>query len=191
MMKIKGSLLIFPIAVCLLIAGVALYIWLGCYNIAATVPHWKVTHLFLEEVRERSISAHGRGIIVPPLKEPKFMDMGFKNYHAMCRLCHGAPGYSQTEIAKGFYPPPPDLTKEESAVRDRNGAELYWVIKNGIKMTGMPAFGPTHSEDELWGVVSFLKKLPSLKPEEYKAMVKAAGLHGEREDDHPHGHKAH
>ncbi len=175
---------------CFLIILIAAFVWSGIYNVAATVPHWKVTHLFLEEVRERSISTHSRGIIVPPLKEPKFMDTGFKNYHAMCRLCHGTPGYSQTEIAKGLYPPPPDLTKEES-VKDRNGAELYWVIRNGIKMTGMPAFGPTHSEDELWGIVAFLKKLPSLKPEEYKAMVKAAGLHREREDDHSHGHKLH
>ncbi len=173
-----------------LIAAGAVLVWSGSYNIAATVPHWKVTHLFLEEVRERSISAHSRGIIVPSLINPKLIEAGFRNYHEMCRLCHGAPGYSQTEIAKGLYPPPPDLTKEES-VKDRNDAQFYWVIKNGIKMTGMAAFGPTHKEQELWGIVAFLKKLPSLKPEEYKAMVRAAGLHGEREDDHPHSHKAH
>lgn len=103
----------------------------------------------------------------------------------MSRLCHSAPGYSRTEIAQGLYPLPPDLTKEEFLKR-RNNAELYWVIKNGIKMTGMPAFGPTHSEEELWGIVVFLKRLPNLKPEEYKAMVKAAGLDKEKEDHHSH-----
>lgn len=71
----------------------------------------------------------------------------------------------------------------------RNEAELYWVIKNGIKMTGMAAFGPTHSEDELWGIVAFLKRLPNLRPEEYRAMIKAAGLDKEPEDHH-HGHKS-
>ena len=172
-----------------LIAAGAVLMWSGSYNVGATVPHRDITHWFLGKVRERSISAHSRGIVVPSIKDPKLVDIGFKNYHAMCRLCHGAPGYSQTEIAKGLYPPPPDLTKQES-VRDRNDAQFYWVIKNGIKMTGMAAFGPTHEEQELWGIVSFLRKLPGLKPEEYKAMVKAAGLHGEREDDHPHGHKA-
>jgi mono/diheme cytochrome c family protein len=68
-------------------------------------------------------------------------------------------------------------------------AELYWIIENGIKMTGMPAFGPTHSKDELWGMVVFVKGLPNLKPEEYAAMVKTAGLQEEKEDDHHHGHK--
>jgi hypothetical protein len=71
----------------------------------------------------------------------------------------------------------------------RNDAELYWVIKNGIKMTGMGAFGPTHSEDELLGMVVFVKRLPKLKPEEYAAMIKSVGLQEEREDDHHHSHK--
>jgi len=183
MINIKGTLLTLLIAVCILFAGVAVYIWLGWFNVAATRPHWKITHWFLGEVRERSISAHSRGIIIPPLEDSKLFDIGFENYHTMCRLCHGASGYSRTEIAKGLYPLPPDLTKEE-LVKRQNDAELYWVIKNGIKMTGMPAFGPTHSEDELLGIVAFLKKLPNLKPEEYRAMVKASGLEKEKEDHH-------
>ena len=188
MINIKGGLLTLIIAVCILFAGIAVYIWLGWYNVAANVPHWKITHWFLEKVRERSISAHSKGIIVPSLNNPKLMVAGFRNYREMCRLCHGAPGYSPTEIAKGLYPPPPDLTKEESG-KDRNDAQFYWVIKNGIKMTGMAAFGPTHKEQEIWGVVAFLRRLPDLKPGEYEAKVKAAGLHEEREDGHSHGHK--
>src|SRR4030042_34268 len=167
----------------LLIAAVAAFVWTGSYNVAASVPHWKITHWFLEKVREQSISAHSRGTIVPSLNNPKLVETGFKNYHEMCRLCHGAPGYSRTEIAKGLYPLPPDLTKEE-LVKRQNDAELYWVIKNGIKMTGMPAFGPTHSEEELLGIVVFLKRLPNLKPEEYRSLVKAAGLDKEKEDHH-------
>src|SRR4030042_2533108 len=92
------------IIVGLLIAAVAAFVWSGCYNVAANVPHWKITHWFLEKVRERSISAHSKGIIVPSLNNPKLMVAGFRNYREMCRLCHGAPGYSPTEIAKGFYP---------------------------------------------------------------------------------------
>jgi mono/diheme cytochrome c family protein len=173
----------------LLIATIATFVWSGSYNVAATVPHWKITHWFLEEVRERSISVQSKGITVPPLDNPKLVEAGFKNYHEMCRLCHGAPGNPRTEIDKGLYPNPPDFTSKD--IKMRNEAELYWIIKNGIKMTGMPAFGPTHGEEELWGIVAFLKGLPGLKPEEYKAMVKAAGLHGEREDDDHHGHKPH
>lgn len=164
----------------LLIATIATFVWSGSYNVAANVPHWKITHRFLEEVRERSISAQSRAIVVPSIKDPKLVDIGFKNYHAMCRLCHGAPGNPRTEIAKGLYPNPPDFTLKD--IKMPNEAELYWIIKNGIKMTGMPAFGPTHSDEELWGIVAFLKGLADLKPEEYQTMVKAAGLH----DIQPH-----
>jgi hypothetical protein len=171
------------------VGGIAVFVWSGSYNVAADVPHWKITHWFLEKVREQSISSHSRGIYVLSLKDPKLIEIGLRHYHSMVRLCHNAPGYPQTEIAKGLNPSPPDLTGKD--IEWGSEAELYWVIKNGIKMTGMPAFGPTHSEDELWGVAAFLEKLPNLKPEEYKTMVKAAGLHGEEEDGHPHGHKAH
>src|SRR4030067_536430 len=89
------------IIVGLLIAAIAAFVWSGGYNVAAIVPHWKITHWFLEEVREQSISAYSKGTIVPSLNNPKLVETGFKNYHEMCRLCHGAPGYSSTEIAKG------------------------------------------------------------------------------------------
>jgi mono/diheme cytochrome c family protein len=167
----------------LLLIAVAAFVWSGGYNVAASVPHWKITHWFLEKVRDRSISAHSKGIIVPSLKDPKLLDIGFKNYHAMCRVCHGTPGNSPNEIAKGLNPNPPDFTSK--SIEMPNDAELYWVIKNGIKMTGMPSFGPTHSEDELWGIVTFLRRLPKLKPEEYNAMVKASGL-SDSMDHHEH-----
>ncbi|MCJ7783025.1 MAG: cytochrome c, partial [Desulfobacterales bacterium] len=164
--------LAFLVVLCLLVGGIAVFVWWGGYNVAATVPHWKVTRWFLEEVRERSISSHSKGVDVPSSKDPKLIEIGLRHYHSMRRLCHNAPGCAQTEITQGLNPRPPDFTRKE--IGWGSEAELCWVIKNGIKMTGMPAFGPTHSEDELWGVVAFLKKLPSLKPEEYKAMVKAA-----------------
>ena len=178
----KMLLTLFAI-LCFLIVLIAAFVWSGSYNVAANVPHWKITHWFLGIVRDRSIFTHSKGIIVPSLKDPKLLDIGFKNYHAMCRVCHGTPGSSPNEIAKGLNPSPPDFTSK--SIEMRNDAELYWVIKNGIKMTGMPAFGPTHSEDELWGIVTFLRRLPKLKPEEYNAMVKASGL-SDSMDHHEH-----
>jgi len=168
----------------LLVVAVAVLLWSGSYNVAATVPHWRVTHWVLGKVRDQSIAAHSKGIIVPSLKDLKLFDIGFKNYHAMCRGCHSAPGDPRTEIAKGLNPSPPDFASKD--MKMRNEAELYWVIKNGIKMAGMPAFGPTHNEEELWGIVAFLRRLPNLKPKEYNAMVKAAHIH----DTQPrHHHK--
>lgn len=180
-MKIFLALLIIFV---LLIVVLAAFVWSGRYSVAATVPHRKVTDWFMGKVRDRSISVHSKGIATPSLINPKLVDIGFREYHPMCRLCHGAPGYSRTEIAKGLYPAPPDLTSRDVLKRLSN-TELYWVIKNGIKMTGMPAFGPTHSEDELWAIVAFVKRLPDLKPDEYSAMVKATRLH----DTQPHHHQ--
>lgn len=165
----------FFVALFLLTGTVSVLVWSGSYNVAATVPHWKITHWFLEKVREQSIAAHSQGISLPPLTEQKLIHIGFKNYHAMCQFCHGAPGYSRTEIAQGLYPSPPELTSG-NVLKEQNNAELYWVIKNGIKMTGMPAFGPTHTEDELWGIVAFVNTLPTLKAEEYDGLVKTFGM---------------
>jgi mono/diheme cytochrome c family protein len=90
----------------------------------------------------------------------------------MCRLCHGAPGEFLLEFAQGLNPKAPILASQD--VQARGDHELYWIVKNGIKMTGMPAFGPTHDEGELWSIISFLRQLGNLTPEKYEAMVKAA-----------------
>lgn len=174
--------LIFIAIGCLLGVGGAAFVWSGFYNIAANVPHWQITRWFLEEVRERSVAAHSKGVIVPALNDPKLADAGFRHYHAMCRLCHNAPGYPRTEISQGLYPPPPDFTAKETVLP--SGAEIYWMVRNGIKMTGMPAFGPTHTEEELWGIVAFVKRVPNLKPEEYRAMERAARL--QKGEEHHH-----
>ena len=168
-----------------LVVLIIAYVWSGSYNVAARVPHWSITLWFLEKVREQSISAHSRTISVLSSKHPERITIGFRNYHAMCRICHGAPGYRQSEIAQGLYPRPPEITSK--GVQRRSDAELYWIIENGIKMTGMPAFGPTHSKDELLGVVTFIRHLPDLNPKEYQAMVIEAGFKEEGAEDHHHG----
>jgi mono/diheme cytochrome c family protein len=166
-------------AICLIVAGIAVFVWTGTYNVAATEPHWSATVWFLNEVRERSISVRSRGIIPPSLRDQRLVEIGFRHYHEMCRLCHGAPGVPAEEFAKGLNPKPPNLTSKD--VQELSRSELYWVVKNGIKMTGMPAFGVTHTEEELWAMVAFAKCLPDLKPEEYEAMVKAAHLAGDQQ----------
>lgn len=169
-----------------LIAAAAIFMWSGRYNVAATVPHWDITARLMEGALSRSIKFHSRGIQPPSLKGLKLIKVGFREYHAMCRSCHGAPGYPQAEFAQGLYPKPPNLGSKD--MPQLNDAELYWVVKNGIKMTGMPAFGPTHDQDELWAIVAFLKRMPNVRPKEYEAMVKETGRHDEGEK-HRHGVK--
>jgi len=177
--------LILTALLCLLVAGVAVFVWSGAYNVSAKVPHWSITLWFLEKVRDQSISTHSKQIPTLSSRNPERINIGFRNYHAMCRTCHGAPGYAQTQVAKGLYPKPPEY--KSGNVQRWSDAELYWIIDNGIKMTGMPAFGPTHSKDGLWGVVTFVRHLPNLNPKEYQAMVEAAGFKEVGIEDHHHG----
>jgi mono/diheme cytochrome c family protein len=157
----------------LLVVGGVLFVFSGMYNVSADVPHWRLTFLILDEARDRSIEFHSEGITVRRLDE-KLAAIGFPHFHDMCRLCHGAPGYSREEFAAGLYPSPPDLST--AAFQDEaTDAKLYWVVKHGLKMTGMPSFGVTHDEETLWGIVAFARQLPKLTPEDYASMVKKTG----------------
>jgi mono/diheme cytochrome c family protein len=163
-----------------LLGGVAV-IYTGAYDVAATAPYWPVTHWVMETARIRSIKAHAAGIQVPQnFDAPGNIPMGVEHFAAHCAVCHGAPGVPRGDIAHGLYPPPPDLAKTVKLYSD---GELFWIVKNGIKMTGMPAWSD-HSDAELWATVAFIKKLPDLSEQDYAKLVMANMAHGTQ---HHHG----
>lgn len=176
------SIVIILVIIILLVAAGVIYMYSGYYNIAATQPHWKTTVSIINRLRNASIAAHSTGIQPTSITDPKLLNEGLRHFHEMCRLCHGAPGYEKEEFAKGLYPKPPDLASR--GIQQLRDAEIFWVLKNGIKMTGMPAFGPTHQDDELWGMVSISRRLPGLTPEQYKKMLKTSGVGSEKEHHH-------
>ena len=102
----------------------------------------------------------------------------------MCATCHGAPGVKISEIGQGLNPYPPELVRESA---EEEPAELFWIVKHGIKMTGMPAFGATHSDEEIWDIVAFMKRMSKLSPQEYQALVQEAGLGEAGGHEHEHG----
>ena len=157
-------------ALVLLGAGVLAWMHSGEYNVAASKPHTALGTWALETVMKNSVQDHAADIQVPPLNDSSLRAAGFHHFQAMCVTCHGAPGEERSEIGKGLTPTPPELSE---AVPEWTDAELYWIVKHGIKMSGMPAFGVTHDEKELWGIVAFLKRLPHLSPEEYQALKQA------------------
>jgi mono/diheme cytochrome c family protein len=173
----------FLVLIGLLVAGGVVFFGAGFYNVAANTPHWKLTFVILKAAKERSISVHSSDLVIPPLQGQTLLNKGFPHFHEMCRLCHGGPGYSRDEFAEGLYPNPPNLTSE--GIQELDNAELYWVVKNGLKMTGMPAFGATHNEEALQAIIAFVRSLPNLTAEEYGAMVNSPPTHGE-EEEHPH-----
>ncbi len=143
-----------------IILGEVVYLSSGYYDISAVHPHRKVTLAILNEVRERSIAFHSKDIKAPPaVDESMLLEVGQRRFQESCRLCHGAPGLQREGFADGLYPNPPYLGSKD--IQSMNDKEIFWVIKNGIKMTGMPAFGIRYKDEELWGVVKIVRSLSS------------------------------
>jgi mono/diheme cytochrome c family protein len=177
---------IFWLAILGVIAGVIL-MFSGVIDVAATTPHNPVTEFVLSTTMDNSVRYHAKGIEAPPLDNHAMIQEGFSHYHEMCEACHLAPGIDPTEISQGLLPAPPDL---KEAAEEWAPAELFWVIKNGVKMTGMPAWGPTHSDDKLWAIVAFVKKLPETTAAQYAEMERAAGPDQHDGDEQTHEHTA-
>ena len=147
------------------------FVYSGVYDVAADVPHTKLVYWLLDTARDRSVAVRARSVQVPGgLGDPKRIAAGAGLYGEMCSGCHLAPGMEKTEIAQGLYPAAPELAQGT----DLTPAQEFWIIKHGIKMTGMPAWGKTHNDTLIWNMVAFLQKLPSLSPGAYKALVKSA-----------------
>jgi mono/diheme cytochrome c family protein len=170
--------------------GVSAFIYSGVYNVAATSSDWLVTRWVLETARMRSIKAHAAGIEAPPgLDDEAKILTGVAHFAAHCAVCHGAPGVPKGDIAAGLNPQPPDLAHASGHYIP---SELFWLLKHGIKMTGMPAWSD-HSEEELWATVAFLQRLPGMSEEDYGKLVMATMTHGGDQsgskETAPAGHK--
>lgn len=173
----------------LAIAGALTVMLLGLPDVAATTPHHPVVRWALDETMEASVRRRALDVAVPDdLDDPARIRAGARGYDAMCATCHAAPGVDADALAKGLLPDPPELAREAEAW---SAAELFWITKHGVRMTGMPAFGPTHDDDALWDVVAFLRELPDLTEARYRALLErradeapAAGTH----DGHDHSH---
>jgi mono/diheme cytochrome c family protein len=165
----------------LAVAGAFTFIYAGVYDVAATSPHWPVTYWMMETVRTNSIKARAAGITPPQdLSDQTKVVGGTEHYAAHCASCHGAPGVPRGETAEGLYPKPADLTH---APQRYTPGELFWILKNGIKMSGMPSWSD-HSDEELWGTVAFLEKLPAMSEADYGKLVIESMKQGGR---HSHG----
>lgn len=189
----KGLKVVLIVAGFVIAAGIV-YAYAGLYNVAADEPHWATTAWLMTTTRQRSIAVRARNVGTPPaLDDPALLAMGAEHYAEMCAGCHLAPGMADSEMRKGLYPQPPKLAEPAP---ERTQAETFWVIKHGLKMSGMPAWGATHDDRSIWALVAFVHKLSELTPGEYEALVAQgrAGAHepgAEDEDEHSHGEGPH
>ena len=158
------------------IIGAGAFFFLGFYSVAATSANPGFVDAALKQIRAKSIQQHASDL--PPaglsLTDPAVVQDGARAFATRgCVLCHGAPGVTWAKFSEGLNPGPPDLKEEISLFL--TPSELFWVIKNGIQMTGMPSFGAIEVPDkEIWSIVAFVKQLPSVTDEQFK-MWTAAG----------------
>jgi mono/diheme cytochrome c family protein len=158
----------------------------GVYDVAASTPDKDFVSWVLRRTQHNSVERRAEGIQVPRLDDPEMIKTGLVHYQEMCATCHGAPGVEMSEIGQGLNPYPPELAEKSEP---DEAAEFFWIVKNGIKMTGMPSFGVTHSDQEIWAIIAFLQRMPKLSPEEYQKMVQEAGLaEAPAAEEHEHGH---
>lgn len=148
--------------------GGFLLAWSGLYNVAASRDHWPITRKFLEFGLRNSIETHSLGIKAPNLDDPDLIRLGAGHFAGACATCHGAPGEPALPTLRRMLPSPPPL---HEAVRRWGDAELFWIVRNGLKYTGMPAFIQPRRDDEVWAVVAYLRRLPDLDAERNRELA--------------------
>ncbi|KQZ79538.1 cytochrome C [Rhodanobacter sp. Root561] len=149
--------------------GAGVFVYSGLYNIGADDHHTKPVFAVMQTLRERSIHVRSEDLTVPDLNDPQLILKGAGQYAAMCTQCHLKPGMKDSELRPGLYPQPPNLSQTRVDPKD-----AFWIIKHGIKMSAMPAWGGSHDDPTIWSMVAFLQKLPAMTPEQYKDMVAKA-----------------
>lgn len=163
--------------------GAAAFVYFGVYNVAADEAHTPAVYSILERLRDRSIQAHARGITPPAdLASAHRVSIGAGLYGEMCSGCHLGPGVEKPEMSYGLYPQAPELARSQNLTP----AQQFWIIKHGVKLSAMPAWGKTHPDPLIWDMVAFVRKLPGMTPAQYKALVASApGDHDEMMKDMP------
>lgn len=169
MRKHTEHVIVTSIVLILIAAGLGIWAWSGLYNIGADAHHWPMTYNALQTARDRSIHLRSKGIKVPNLDDSQLILKGAGQYAAMCTSCHLTPAEDNSELREGMYPQPPNLSRVHVDPQD-----AFWVIKHGIKMSGMPAWGGSHDDPTIWSMVAFIEKLPGMTPQQYKAVVAKA-----------------
>ncbi len=156
----------------MVLLAVILFIYLGVYNVAALEQHGPAANWLFHTVALRSIGRRAENIVVPHLDDPERIARGVVLYRQDCSKCHGAPGVARAKFAMGLMPGAPPLAQ---VAREMPANQIYWAVRNGIKMTAMPAWRYRMTDRELWDVVAFVETLPKLAPVDYQSQAAAQG----------------
>jgi len=160
-----------PAALVLAAAGFAGALFVagsGVVSVAASRGHFPFVEGLLEWAMRRSVQHHAEDLAPPDLDSPDRRSLGAAHFHGGCAFCHGAPTIPISPVAQHMLPPPPDLRR---AAAEWKPQELFWIVKHGLKYTGMPAWTSQQRDDEVWTVVAFLRQLPALDARGYRDLA--------------------
>lgn len=155
--------------------GLVAFAYSGAANVAASRDYLPGVKWFFDTTSANSIRSHARqaverGEISEPAEVTDAMlKKGASEYQEMCVPCHGTPGGSRGEFGRGMKPEPPDLAH---TAREMELREVFWVLDHGIRHTGMPAFGATHSRDDLWSIATFVERFDEMTSAEFEEWMK-------------------
>ncbi len=140
----------------------------GIIPIKASSGHWAITRWFLDFSKRRSVKTHTIGLHTPALDDPRLVLKGAGHYELGCAPCHGSPKLQTPRVAQAMTPTPPYLPPR---IYRWEAAELFYIVKHGIKLTGMPAWPAQQRDDEVWAMVAFLRTLPGLDDQRYRQLI--------------------
>jgi mono/diheme cytochrome c family protein len=144
--------------------GTFAFVKSGIFNVGASSPHTRFTEWITHETMIHSVKSHARGIVAPTSAAAGQVHRGFCAYETHCVACHGAPAVARERWVSGMEPAPPYLLDASRRWRPR---ELFWIVKNGIKMTGMPSWRDSMSDRDIWDVVAFLEAMGRMNSQDY------------------------
>ncbi len=171
------------------VLGTIGFAYSGLYDVSASSSHSGFVEWLLSTTSHASIERRAGEIAVPDLDNEDLVLAGINDFDSMCVGCHGGPGKDPEAMGQGLNPPAPDLAEEAA---EMTPAELFWVTRNGIRMTGMPAWGATHDDASIWPVVAFMTRLPGLDAPAYQELLASAegqGHHAQDAAGEEHSHE--
>ena len=147
-------------------------VYAGFFNVSALIPDQAPLQWLLVTTREASIGYHAKGIVAPAPTGQAQVDNGFRLFQGECAMCHSVRGLGAGVMSVGLNPPAPPLAD----LLDMTDAETFWVVKNGIRFTGMPGWQSSNTDPQLWDIVAFLKSTKDMKEADFVAMGARLGL---------------
>lgn len=154
-----------------LLAGAAVWLttaYSGLYNVAASDPHADAVRWTLDTTMRQSVSRRAGEVRMPVSVSQEALEEGARHYAESCSHCHGAPGRDPAGWSRGMRPEPPHLVE---VAAEWSPEEVFWIVQNGIKMSGMPAFAAHHEPEDIVAIASFVRELPGLSAEDYALMT--------------------